>query len=168
MSDQGEPRPEEAPKIIVDSDWKSQAQAEKERLAAEEAKASEQAAGGDPGQGQLPEADFRGLMGMLATQAVMYMGGLADRSTGQAIFDPEYSRHMIDLLGVLEEKTKGNLSEEEGKELRGILHELRSRYVELAEMVAKGQIKTSAPPAGGGPGAAGAGGVAGPAGPMTG
>lgn len=147
MPDEGD----QAPKIIVDSDWKSQAQAEKEKLAEQEAKA---APAGKGGPDALPPADFRGLVGMLATQAVMYMGGLADRSTGQAIFDPEYSKHMIDLLGVLESKTKGNLSDEESKELSGVLHELRLRFVELSDYVAKGGGRPSgSKPAGGDKGA---------------
>jgi len=131
----------ETPKIIVDSDWKSQAQAERERLAEEEAKQAQtkDAGAGGAGEGQLPPADFRTLIGMLATQAIMYMGGIADRQTGQAVFDPEYARHMLDLLVVIEQKTKGNLEEEESRELTGVLHELRSRYVELAQMVAQQQ-----------------------------
>jgi hypothetical protein len=140
MGDEGE----QAPKIIVDSDWKSQARAEKEKLAEQEAKAPPTKGG----QEALPPPDFRGLVGMLATQAVMYMGGLADRSTGQAIFDPEYSKHMIDLLGVLEAKTEGNLSDEEAKELGGVLHELRLRFVELSEYVAKGGGKGTPGPGG--------------------
>jgi hypothetical protein len=131
-------RDQDAPKIIVDSDWKSQAQAEKERLAEEEAAREQQAgAPGAPGPGGLPPADFNGLVGMLATQAVMYMGAMADKTSGQAIFDPEYSKHMIDLLGVLEEKTKGNLTDDEARDLQQILHELRSRFVELARVVAE-------------------------------
>ncbi|MEO1130654.1 MAG: DUF1844 domain-containing protein [Planctomycetota bacterium] len=130
---------EETPKIIIDSDWKSQAQAEKERLAEAEEKAEPA-----PQAGQLPPADFRSLIGMLATQAIMYMGGIADRQTGQAVFDPEYARHMIDLLAILQEKTKGNLAEEEDKELTGVLHELRTRFVELAQMIA--QQQGAAPP----------------------
>lgn len=147
MGDEGE---QQEPKIIVDSDWKSQAQAEKEKLAAEE---ESKGPGGEGagGEGKMPPADFRGLVGMLATQALMYMGGLADRTTGQAVFDPEYSRHMIDLLSVLEEKTKGNLEEEEAAELTGLLHELRGRYVELTQMVAQGAIKGMKGGAGGGP-----------------
>jgi len=46
------------------------------------------------------------------------------------------SRFAIDLLGVLEEKTKGNLSEEEAKDLREVLAELRSRFVQIAQAVA--------------------------------
>ena len=66
--------------------------------------------------------------------------------------------------GVLEEKTKGNLSDEEDKELRGVLQELRARYVELAQMVAKGQIKPASPHSQGDAPAGGPG----PSGPVTG
>lgn len=136
------------PKIIIDSDWKSQAQAEREKLAEAEAKAQAEAASkqghGQEGPGGMPPADFRTLVEMLAMQALMYLGGVADRRTGQAVFDPEYSRHMIDLLGVLEAKTAGNLTPEENKELSTMLHELRTRWVELsrmmAEQVASGKI----------------------------
>ncbi len=152
----GSPQPSEpgkTPQLQVDSDWKAQAQAEKERLAQAEAeRAAKQAAlkpaaapggvasgaagAGGGAQGEFPAPDFRGLVDMLAMQAMMYMGGMADRSTGRAVFDPEYSRHMIDLLGVLEEKTKGNLAADEAQDLKIVLNELRLRYVELLKMVA--------------------------------
>ena len=141
-----------APKLIIDSDWKNEAQAEREKLAEAEKAASDAGPEGAPG--AMPEADFRGLMGMLATQALMYMGGIADPNTGKPVFDPMYAQHMIDLLGVLEEKTKGNLSEEEAGEMAGVLNELRSRFVELMQIVAQQQA------------GAVAGGQAGPAGPI--
>ena len=142
----------EAPKIIIDSDWKSQAQAEKDRLAAEEAEKEAAApASGKPG--ELPPADFRSLVGMLSMQAVMYMGGVADKATGQAVFDPEASRHMIDLLGVLEEKTRGNLAEDESKELVGVVNELRARWVELTRLIAAQAAAGGAPGTPGAPGA---------------
>lgn len=121
------------PKIIVDSDWKSQAQAEKDRLVAEEAQKQPPAREA----GALPPADFASLVGMLVTQALMYMGGVADRRTGQAIFDPEMSRFYIDLLAVLEEKTRGNLEEPESQDLVAAVNELRARYVELMQAVAR-------------------------------
>ena len=55
------------------------------------------------------------------------------------MFVPEASTHLIELLAVLEEKTQGNLSDEESKELSGVIHELRSRFVELAQMIAQQQ-----------------------------
>ncbi|MEM9082529.1 MAG: DUF1844 domain-containing protein, partial [Planctomycetota bacterium] len=150
MADEGE-----TPKILVDDDWKNQAQAEKAKLAEEEA--AREAEGDQPQQGKLPPADFRGLVGMLASQAIMYMGGMAHPESGQPIFDPDTSAHLIDLLGVLQEKTKGNLSDEESQELDTILQELRARFVELIQVVAKQQgAGPGAPPAVGGEPAGGA------------
>lgn len=124
----------DAPKIIIDSDWKAEAQAEKEKLS----EAAETAPEGGAA-GKIPPADFRSLMGMLATQALMYMGGIADPQTGKGMFDPEAATHMIDLLAILEEKTKGNLTEEESQELSGVVNDLRTRFVEIARMVAAQQ-----------------------------
>ncbi len=68
------------------------------------------------------------------------------------------SRFAIDLLGVLEEKTKGNLTEEEAKDIREVLGELRSRFVQIAQAVAARMAagKGGTPPAPGEPPAGGA------------
>lgn len=129
MPDDNHPKPE----ILVDSDWKNQAQAEKDKLAEFDTQAAAPKGGPD----DLPPADFQSLLGMLATQAIMYLGGMADRRTGQAVIDLELSRHFIDLIAVLEDKTKGNISKEETDELTGLLQELRTRYVEIARAVSK-------------------------------
>ena len=129
----------EQPKIIVDSDWKAEAQKEKERLVEAEQATEAENAGGEGG---LPNADFRGLVGSMATQAMMYLGAFPDEQ-GRAIFAPEYARHYIDLLAVLEEKTKGNLTEEESKELTGVVHELRVRFVQIVQGVAAAQDEES-------------------------
>ena len=150
------------PQILVDDDWKSQAQAEKERLAEAEKETTQQqeAGGADGAQGKgPPPADFAALMGMLATQALMYLGTMADKKTGGVIFDPELSKFYIDLLGVIEIKTKGNLTEAEQKDLTSALTELRMRYVELSKML-EHQVTDGGPVA--------ATGVAGTTGPMTG
>ncbi len=132
--------PDEEPKIIVDSDWKSQAQAERDKLAEAEA-----ASASEPDPRGLPPADFRGLVEMIATQALLYLGGVPDQS-GKAMFDPGVARHMIDLLGVIEEKTKGNLTDEESTMVTQLLGDLRARYVELARMVAEQQAQGGAGP----------------------
>ncbi|MBX3317574.1 MAG: DUF1844 domain-containing protein [Phycisphaeraceae bacterium] len=135
---------DEQPKIIVDSDWKAQAQAEKERLAAKEAAAKPPAAspGGSPGtpQATAEEAEptlFEELLRMLATQALLYMGAFPDPSTGQAVLSPEMAKLHIDMLGELEAKTKGNLSEHESKTLTSYLYELRMQYVEVSREIAR-------------------------------
>lgn len=139
-----------APKLHVDSDWKAEAQKEKERLTKKEqakAKPAEKAGGpptakredgGRAGGGQeLPEASFRSLVGMLASQAIMGLGAMADPQTNRVVIDLEGSRFAIDLLDILEQKTKGNLNDEEATELREILAELRSRFVQINQMVAR-------------------------------
>jgi hypothetical protein len=149
MADPNTPPPEPAnpPKIVVDSDWKSQARAEKDRLE-QQAKAREAekkaaapagavgAGAGADGEGQLPPADFMTLLGTMVTQALMYMGAFPDPQTGRAIVSLEHAKFHIDLLGVLEAKTKGNLAPEEATEITGTLNELRMRYVEISKAVA--------------------------------
>ena len=117
------------PKIIVDDDWKSQAQAEKAKLAEEvEAKQAEKKA--------LPEeVGITDLVRLLATQALMYLGAFPDPQTGKAVVALDIAKLNIDLLGVLEEKTRGNLSDDEKKMIEGTLHELRLQYVEIARAV---------------------------------
>lgn len=140
-------------KLIIDSDWKNQAQAEKDRLAAKEAQAKTSAKAKQPagvagaigggagagagGPGDLPEADFQSLLGTMVTQALMYMGAFPDPETGRAVVSLEYARLHIDLLAVLEEKTKGNLTPEEAEGLVQVISELRLRYVEISKAVAK-------------------------------
>lgn len=152
MADSASSNPSgEQPKIIIDSDWKAQAQKEKEHLAAKEkeaqAKAGATAAGpGAPaaagtgaagGPAGLPDADFQGVVGILVTQALMYMGGFPDPETGRALVSLEHAKFHIDALAVLETKTKGNLTQEEASDLTMALSELRMRFVEIAKAIAQ-------------------------------
>ncbi len=129
---------QDEPKIQIDSDWKAEAQAEKERLAAQ-AEAAE-ADRGDRRPGELPEADFKTLMGVLASQAIMGLGAIGDPKTGRVVIDLPGAKFSIDLLIVLEEKTKGNLSEDEATEFTQMLAELRARFVQISELVAKQNV----------------------------
>ena len=123
---------EDAPKLIIDSDWKAQAQAEKEKLA-EKAKADPPAGAGGPGQmGQMPAPSFEVLLSGFVTQALFALGAIPDPQTNQPMLSLELAKHHIDMLGVLEEKTQGNLTEDESKLLAGALYELRDRYVQVA------------------------------------
>ncbi len=126
----------EQPKIIVDDDWKSAARAEKEKLASKEA--AKKAEGGDDGAPGLPEnVSFDDLLRLMATQALMYMGAFPDPQTGKAMVALDLAKVHIDMLGVLEDKTKGNLTDTESKALLGILNELRLQYVEISKAVAQ-------------------------------
>ncbi len=121
----------EAPKIHIDSDWKAQAQAEKQKLA-EKAKEAPKAGAAGAGAGGLPVANFESLISTMVTQALFAMGAIADPRTGQRMQHLELARHHIDMLGVIEEKTKGNLTEEETNLLATALYELRTRYIQAA------------------------------------
>jgi hypothetical protein len=144
------------PKLIIDSDWKAQAQAEKEKLAQQEQqRAAEQGAHGD--HEGMPPADFRTLVGMLATQALMYMGAIPDEQ-GRAMVALDVAAHYTDLLQTLADKTKGNLTKDESEELTEVVRELRARFVQLTGMVAEARSRQAA---GGGGGAGGPGGPGG-------
>jgi hypothetical protein len=125
---------DETPKIHVDADWKAEAQAEKERLVEAEAAAPEPTA---QGRGELPPADFKGLVGLLASQAIMGLGAMPDKTGKGVMIDLEGAKFAIDLLAMIEEKTKGNLDDEESKELEAVLVELRSRFVQITQLLAK-------------------------------
>jgi len=133
----------EEPKIIIDSDWKSQARAEKERLAQTSAKPAPPAPAAEGGPvGSAPPSPgdpvgFRDLLSLLISQALAYMGAYPDPRTGQAVVALEPARFHIDLLEVLEAKTKGNLTDDESKLLSRALNELRLEYVDIAKVVAK-------------------------------
>ena len=126
-----EPAPE--PKLHVDSDWKAQAEAEREKLKKIDSERTDKSAAGAD---DLPPADFRTIVGMLATQALGGLGAYGDPQTRRVVVDLPAAQFAIDLLGVLEAKTKGNLSAEEAAELKGIVTELRARFVQFAQMVA--------------------------------
>ena len=133
---------DDTPRIHVDSDWKAEAQAEKERLvevsAKKEAPKSDLPADpNDPNAPELPPADFKGLMGVLASQAIMGLGAYTDPQTGGVVIDLPGAKFAIDLLAILEEKTVGNITEDEAGELKNILNELRSRFVQIAQLVAQ-------------------------------
>ncbi len=170
MNDQNQGNNEGQPKIQIDDDWKAQARAEKERLAkmgseqaGGEGEADEQQTGQ---QGGLPPADFNGLVSTMVTQALFAMGAIPDPQTGRRVAHLELARHHIDMLGVLEEKTKGNLGEEEQKMLSNALHELRSNYVQLSQHL-MAQQQGEGQQGGGAAGGTGGAGGAGPTGPIT-
>jgi len=84
----------------------------------------------------LPPATFSFLVLSLRTQAEMQLGLM---QFGEEKADPDLTlaRHSIDMLGMLLEKTKGNLSLEEQRILENSLTELRFRFVQVSEELAK-------------------------------
>ncbi len=148
-------------KIIVDEDWKSQVAAEKEALARQRGAEAPSApsepasaygepasAGGRATQGAaspterppLPPASFEMLVTALATEAMIGLGQIPHPLTGQMHADAEQARYAIDMLEMLAEKTKGNLTPGEDRGLGDLLHQLRMAFI-----ATKGRDERSAP-----------------------
>ncbi len=124
----------EEPKIVVDDDWKAQAQAEKEKLDERAEKQDQQDTGAqDQAARELPPATFATLVNSLATQVMLAMGGMQDPKTKRRIVDLALAKHHIDTLAMLEEKAKGNLTDEEAKLLDQALYQVRMHYVQVAQ-----------------------------------
>ncbi len=115
----------------ADSDWKEQAQDEKAKLSEELDGAGEGNGDGKEARPPMPPANFPALMGQFGMQAAMCLGE-PNPMSGETATDLEVARYYIDMLGMLQEKTKGNLTPEEESELQQILAGLRMRFVEVS------------------------------------
>ena len=147
-------------KIIIDDDWKSQVAAEKEALKQEATTAQQSAAqqsstGGpatgvpttrDPagGQstagesttdpsGQMPPASLEMLVTTLATEAMVALGQFPNPATQEVSLNPEHASYAIDMLAMLEEKTKGNLTPAEETMFTDLLHQLRMMFIAVQQ-----------------------------------
>jgi len=121
-------------KIIIDEDWKNQAQQEKDILKEKEKAEKQEQPAEEPGadeRGPLPEANLGSLINMLTTQALFAMGVLQVKGQENHPVDLQLAKYNIDMLGVLEEKTKGNLSEDEQAAIDNTLNELRMGFVQI-------------------------------------
>ena len=116
-------------KIIIDEDLKTEAKKEKEVLEKTEDKEKEAA---QKTRGPLPKGDFAALVSMLVTQAFFALGLLQVEGQNKES-DLEMAKYNIDMLETIEEKTKGNLSDEEQKVLTDTLGQLRMAYVKMSE-----------------------------------
>lgn len=136
----------EEPKLIIDEDWKSQVEREKREAEAEKSKSDASTTESTetpvtepkstPGPGEqkaapeqeIPPASIPMLVTSLATQALASMGQMPGEEESMPV-NLNFARHFIDLIGLLEEKTKGNLSEGELTYLTDTLHQLRMMFV---------------------------------------
>jgi DNA replication initiation complex subunit (GINS family) len=124
-------------KIIIDEDWKVEAQKEKERLAAQEDAERKEAEAQQRQHGPLPPGDFAALISMLTTQAFFALGLLEvhGQEGEQRQPDLAMAQYNIDMLQTLQDKTKGNLTKEEQKVLSNMLNQLRMAYVKVSDSI---------------------------------
>ncbi|MFY9558366.1 MAG: DUF1844 domain-containing protein [Blastocatellia bacterium] len=82
---------------------------------------------------RLPEPSFFGLVNMLAVEAAMHLGLIQSPGEEAPPLDPEAARHLIDMLGMIQTKTRGNLTPEEESLLENILGDLRMQFVAFSK-----------------------------------
>ncbi len=111
----------------VDEAWKAQVEKERSAPAGSSPKGAQPAARGKDKE-SMP-ADFGFFLSSLSMQAMIALGELPHPATNERQEDLEQARYLIDVLGMLQAKTKGNLTPEEESMLEGLLYELRMKYV---------------------------------------
>ena len=80
-------------------------------------------------QPQFPEINFPTFVVSLNASALLHLGAIEDPTTGQKTRNLPMAKQTIDILSMLEEKTAGNLNNEEKNLLKNILYDLRLMYV---------------------------------------
>ena len=136
----------EEPKLIIDEDWKTQVQREKEEFERNKT-ASDNEPDGDtlptaenpqPSEDSqrknspsLPPASLPMLVASLGAQAMASLGQLPDDDGKTLPVNLAFAKHFIDLIGVIEEKTKGNLTPDENHYVQETLHQLRMTFIEI-------------------------------------
>ena len=76
-------------------------------------------------------ASFVNFLSTLATHAAAALGAVPHPATGQRSLDLETGKYWLDVLGMIKEKTKGNLHAQESRLLDGLLADLRMQYVTM-------------------------------------
>ena len=127
-----EEKSSEEKKIIVDEDWKTEAKKEKEKLAEQQTSEKEQA---QEHEQNLPPGDLQALISMLAMQTLFALGLIVPQDEKDKKPEPnlKLAKYNIDMLETLEEKTKGNLTEDEQAMLTNALSQVRMAFVEASK-----------------------------------
>jgi hypothetical protein len=126
------PEPPEEKKIVIDEDWKSRVEAERE-AARRNPEAQPPGEPPKPAAGPMPPPSLQLLATSLGVQAMIAMGALANPVTGKVEVSLEHAKHAIDTIDLLLEKTAGNRTPVETQILEGLLHELRMGYLAATE-----------------------------------
>lgn len=78
----------------------------------------------------MPEVTFSTFVFSLSSSALVHLGEIPDPDSQRPQVDLPLAKQIIDTLGMLHDKTKGNLDQDEDRMLKNLLHDLRLRYVQ--------------------------------------
>ncbi|OQY04448.1 MAG: hypothetical protein B6I22_09555 [Desulfobacteraceae bacterium 4572_123] len=113
-----------------EQDLNKEDKAPEQEPAKEETKAEEAASTGkQEADAQLPEINFPTFIISLNASALVNLGAIEDPASGKKVKNLIVAKQTIDILSMLEEKTRGNLTEDEEQILKNILYDLRIIYV---------------------------------------
>lgn len=84
-----------------------------------------------PPRPKLPEPSFDVLVQVIAAPCLVHLGLAPNPVTGKSEKDMEHAKWTIDLLHVLEERTRGNLAADQQARLDQLLHQLRTAYASM-------------------------------------
>ena len=105
----------------------------------------------DPGANHAPPMSFDRMVQSLYMQAILQLGGASEPGQPMQV-DLMGARATIDMLGIIEEKTRGNLSDNEAKLVQSALFELRLSFLDMTQALAKQAQQRQGGPGMGGPG----------------
>ena len=115
----------------VDESWKDSVQKEKVHIFGQDP--SEEAPAAETDDADENELNFSNYVASLGFQALIFMGEIPSPVTQQVEKNLAQSKFLIDTLVLLREKTKGNLTDEEGKLLNGSIYELQMKFIEVLQ-----------------------------------
>ncbi len=87
----------------------------------------------EKGAAPLPEVNFSSFILSLSSSTLLHLGEIADPQSGEKKKDMALAKQSIDIINLLKDKTKGNLTQEEEKLLDHLLYDLRMRFVKAGE-----------------------------------
>jgi len=118
--------------VVKDRRFSARKEAEGESQVKEEGRIKEPSKEDMKQEVPLPEISFINLIFSLSTSVLIQLGEIQDPVTQQLAKNLPLAKQTIDLIGMLQEKTKGNLTSDEEKVLENILYDLRMRYVKAS------------------------------------
>ena len=125
--------------VVRDKRFSAKKEEEEDFQVKEEGKGEKPPKKDIPGQDiPLPEINFTNFLFSLSTSALIQLGEIQDPIAQQSAKNLPLAKQTIDLIGMLREKTKGNLSPDEDKMIDYILYDLRMRYVKAIGIVIEG------------------------------
>ena len=116
----------------IDESWKNSVESEKVHIFGQDSEgelAPQEAEDADGGE----ELNFSNYVASLGFQALIFMGEIPNPVTQEVEKNLAQSKFLIDTLVLLREKTKGNLTEQEGKLLNGSIYELQMKFIEILQ-----------------------------------